>query len=81
MSVLMTIPYRWAIPVCLFFSWVYMRTKYHWTQLLVSIHKVKLGSKLKHLLGCLHLRFGPCAPRWLGQAHLEGMGCVGQREG
>ncbi|KAK7466467.1 hypothetical protein VKT23_005188 [Stygiomarasmius scandens] len=24
----------WAIPVCLFFSWVYMRTKYHWTQLL-----------------------------------------------
>jgi len=25
---------RWAIPVCLFFSWVYMRTKYHWTQLL-----------------------------------------------
>ena len=28
--------YRWAIPVCLFLSWVYMRTKYHWTQLLVS---------------------------------------------
>lgn len=24
----------WAIPVCLFFSWVYMRTKYHWTQIL-----------------------------------------------
>ncbi|KAJ8487926.1 hypothetical protein ONZ45_g14152 [Pleurotus djamor] len=24
----------WAIPVCLFFSWVYMRVKYHWTQLL-----------------------------------------------
>ncbi|CAA7267416.1 unnamed protein product [Cyclocybe aegerita] len=24
----------WAIPVCLFFSWLYMRTKYHWTQLL-----------------------------------------------
>ncbi|KAF9530357.1 hypothetical protein CPB83DRAFT_763184 [Crepidotus variabilis] len=24
----------WAIPVCMFFSWVYMRTKYHWTQLL-----------------------------------------------
>ncbi|OAX43933.1 DUF914-domain-containing protein [Rhizopogon vinicolor AM-OR11-026] len=24
----------WAIPVCLFFCWVYMRTKYHWTQLL-----------------------------------------------
>jgi len=24
----------WAIPVCLFLSWVYMRTKYHWTQLL-----------------------------------------------
>ncbi|KAI0793912.1 DUF914-domain-containing protein [Fomes fomentarius] len=24
----------WAIPVCLFFSWVYMRPKYHWTQLL-----------------------------------------------
>ncbi|KAF8199015.1 DUF914 domain membrane protein [Pholiota molesta] len=24
----------WAIPVCLFFSWLYMRTRYHWTQLL-----------------------------------------------
>jgi len=24
----------WAIPVCLFMSWLYMRTKYHWTQLL-----------------------------------------------
>ncbi|TFK26183.1 DUF914 domain membrane protein [Coprinopsis marcescibilis] len=22
----------WAIPVCLFFSWLYMRVKYHWTQ-------------------------------------------------
>ncbi|KAI9567985.1 solute carrier family 35 member SLC35F1/F2/F6, partial [Boletus coccyginus] len=24
----------WAIPVCLFTSWMYMRTKYHWTQVL-----------------------------------------------
>lgn len=24
----------WAIPVCLFCCWVYMRTKYHWTQIL-----------------------------------------------
>ncbi|KJA13674.1 hypothetical protein HYPSUDRAFT_72930 [Hypholoma sublateritium FD-334 SS-4] len=24
----------WAIPVCLLFSWIYMRTRYHWTQLL-----------------------------------------------
>jgi solute carrier family 35 protein F1/2 len=24
----------WAIPVCMFFCWVYMRTKYHWTQIL-----------------------------------------------
>ncbi|KAJ7583289.1 solute carrier family 35 member SLC35F1/F2/F6 [Mycena floridula] len=24
----------WAIPVCLFFSWLFMRTKYHWTQIL-----------------------------------------------
>jgi solute carrier family 35 protein F1/2 len=24
----------WAIPVCLFFSWVFMRPKYHWTQIL-----------------------------------------------
>jgi len=24
----------WAIPVCIFFSYLYMRTKYHWTQLL-----------------------------------------------
>ncbi|KAH8111027.1 DUF914-domain-containing protein [Phellopilus nigrolimitatus] len=27
----------WAIPVCLFFSWVYMRTKYHWTQILGAL--------------------------------------------
>ncbi|KAJ2915450.1 hypothetical protein MD484_g4940, partial [Candolleomyces efflorescens] len=24
----------WAIPVCLFFSWLYMRVRYHWTQML-----------------------------------------------
>lgn len=24
----------WAIPVCIFFCWVYMRPRYHWTQLL-----------------------------------------------
>ncbi|KAJ3555368.1 hypothetical protein NM688_g2619 [Phlebia brevispora] len=24
----------WAIPVCLLFCWIYMRPKYHWTQLL-----------------------------------------------
>lgn len=24
----------WAIPVCLFFSWIYMRPKYCWTQVL-----------------------------------------------
>lgn len=24
----------WAIPVCIFFSWLLMRVKYHWTQLL-----------------------------------------------
>ncbi|GJJ11097.1 hypothetical protein Clacol_005328 [Clathrus columnatus] len=24
----------WAIPMCLFFAWLYMRPKYHWTQLL-----------------------------------------------
>lgn len=23
----------WAIPVCMFFSWVYMRIRYHWTQI------------------------------------------------
>jgi len=23
----------WAIPVCMFFSWVYLRPKYHWTQI------------------------------------------------
>ena len=26
---------RWAIPVCMLFLYVYMRTRYHWTQLLV----------------------------------------------
>jgi len=24
----------WAIPICLFFSWIYMKPKYHWTQIL-----------------------------------------------
>ena len=24
----------WAIPVCLFFTWVYMRPKFHWSQIL-----------------------------------------------
>ncbi|KIJ20861.1 hypothetical protein PAXINDRAFT_65683 [Paxillus involutus ATCC 200175] len=24
----------WAIPVCLFFCWIYMGTRYHWTQIL-----------------------------------------------
>ncbi|ETW79224.1 hypothetical protein HETIRDRAFT_324636 [Heterobasidion irregulare TC 32-1] len=24
----------WAIPVCMFMSWVYMRPRYHWTQIL-----------------------------------------------
>jgi len=24
----------WAIPVCIFLSWVYLRPKYHWTQLI-----------------------------------------------
>ncbi|KAG6895856.1 hypothetical protein C0992_011995 [Termitomyces sp. T32_za158] len=24
----------WAIPVCMFVSWVYMRPRYHWTQIL-----------------------------------------------
>lgn len=23
----------WAIPICMFFSWVYLRTRYHWTQI------------------------------------------------
>ncbi|ELU43476.1 DUF914 domain-containing membrane protein [Rhizoctonia solani AG-1 IA] len=27
---------RWAIPACAFFAWIYMRPKYHWTQLIVS---------------------------------------------
>ncbi|OAX38741.1 DUF914-domain-containing protein [Rhizopogon vinicolor AM-OR11-026] len=28
----------WSIPVCLFICWIYMRTRYHWTQILgVSI--------------------------------------------
>jgi len=27
----------WAIPVCMLMSWVYMRIKYHWTQLLVRV--------------------------------------------
>lgn len=29
--------FSWAIPVCIFFSYFYMRPKYHWTQLLVCL--------------------------------------------
>lgn len=24
----------WAIPVCMFFTWLYLRTKFHWSQYL-----------------------------------------------
>lgn len=34
--ILNSVSNSWAIPVCMFFSWVYMRPKYHWTQILVS---------------------------------------------
>ncbi|EJD52494.1 DUF914-domain-containing protein [Auricularia subglabra TFB-10046 SS5] len=27
----------WAIPVCMFVAWIYMRTKYHWTQMLGAL--------------------------------------------
>ena len=27
---------RWAIPACLFFAWLYMGPRYHWTQVLVE---------------------------------------------
>lgn len=30
----------WAIPVCLLFCWIYMRPKYHWTQILVRYNFV-----------------------------------------
>ncbi|KAJ7115841.1 solute carrier family 35 member SLC35F1/F2/F6 [Mycena epipterygia] len=34
----------WAIPVCMFFSWVYMKPRYHWTQILgVAICIAGLG--------------------------------------
>jgi len=34
----------WAIPVCIFFSWLYLRPKYHWTQLLgIVISIIGLG--------------------------------------
>lgn len=26
--------FRWAIPVCMFFTWVYFRSKFHWSQYL-----------------------------------------------
>ena len=32
-------PRRWAIPVCMIFTWIWMRTKFHWTQYLVGFEK------------------------------------------
>ena len=34
---------RWAIPMCLFTSWLYMRTKYHWTQVLVGFGLLRVA--------------------------------------
>ncbi|KAH0834695.1 DUF914-domain-containing protein [Lanmaoa asiatica] len=33
----------WAIPVCLFASRIYMKTKYHWTQVLVGLGLLRLA--------------------------------------
>lgn len=49
----------WAIPVCIFFCWLYMRPKYHWTQLLVSypsaadLHDVALITGLQGIVICV----------------------------
>ncbi|KAI0693191.1 hypothetical protein C8T65DRAFT_66391 [Cerioporus squamosus] len=42
----------WAIPVCLLFCWIYMRPKYHWTQLLVrSIPCQRLQNDCSSMFG------------------------------
>jgi hypothetical protein len=37
---LLTSP-RWAIPICMFFLWVYFRKHYHWTQIMVCFSQHK----------------------------------------
>lgn len=77
----------WAIPVCLFFSWLYMRPKYHWTQLLVRSYippPVPIRSHLANsfrLAGHLHLRRRARHARRLGRAHGQGLACAQPRQG
>lgn len=66
----------WAIPVCLFFSWVYMRPKYHWTQLLVCAHYPR-----SHTIGNHNGSIGHCNLRGragyacrLGPDYRQGLG-------
>jgi len=59
----------WAIPVCLLFCWIYMRTRYHWTQLLGVL--VCVGG-LGMLVGSDHLtdKNNPATAKGKGDAFM-----------
>lgn len=56
MNCLLTLP-RWAIPICMFFLYVYLRTRFHWTQILVCffprISKIPPSPALQGALICV----------------------------
>lgn len=67
----------WAIPVCLFFCWVYMRTKYHWTQVLVRNHQSVAISMIESVcIGCPSV----CRRAWhassVRHAHGQELSCT-----
>ena len=57
---LLTSP-RWAIPICMFFLWVYLRMRFHWTQILVCFFQYSKDFILTDSAGGFYLcaRIGP----------------------
>jgi hypothetical protein len=80
MSCLLTLP-RWAIPICMFFLYVYLRTRFHWTQILVCFYQHLKNTLLTGSAGGCDLcaRIGPSRGR--RSAHEKGLGSGGQGKG
>jgi hypothetical protein len=80
MNCLLTSP-RWAIPICMFFLYVYLRTRFHWTQILVCFSRHFKNTALTGSAGGFYLcaRIGP--PRGRRSAHEQGLGSGEQGKG
>lgn len=80
MNCLLTSP-RWAIPICMFFLYVYLRTRFHWTQILVCFSQRFKTTTLTGSTGGLYLcaRIGPSRGR--RSAHEQRLGSGKQGKG